>query len=189
MEYFVVERKSNNNFPLVRFDQNNGVFYKQQPLKIVEPIQMCLKDPKPKNLQMVDYHYCSPSSVISDKMRKILESLKIQGIQLLSAKISDIGEEESHYWYLHIYKRIECMDKRLSEFSQRRSGAISIIDQLVLDDDKLKAIPLKERLIFKLEERMSVDIFHKQICDLIKDASVGLRFIPADKWNDDSAFE
>ena len=188
-EYYIISRANNNNHPLFEWDQLSGMFYKGRPVEISEPVKLRLGSPVPKKPEMVDYHSL-PESVVSERIKNVLEPMTIVGIQFVPVKVQGKNEGEFFdYWLMHIYKKISCMDRKKSDYKVSESGRISV-RKLVIDEAVVKDIPLEKRLVFELKEGASLFLVHKSVRDAVMAVNpVGVEFIDVDEWGIGSAFE
>lgn len=188
-EYYIIGRKDVPGAPLLRWDQQRFKFYKGLPVEISVPINLKIADPQPREPQKMDY-LSLPKPVISEKIKNVLEPLKIKGIQILPAKVKISKEEFWDYWYLHIFNKIECIDFEKSDCVFADSdGKILNISSLVFDNKKLDKIPLEERLIFLPKEYASYEVFHKSIVEEIQAIEpTGLIWARVSEWDDGYTF-
>jgi hypothetical protein len=191
-EYYVVERENNNNYPLFALDQKSAGTGQGVPIQYTEPLKLRLRDPISPKFEWVDYHK-APEPIISFPLARILEKLDIYGIQLIPAKVRNPKDPFSalhDYCFVHVWNRIACLDRSLSDVVSMKSGMIFSIDKFVLDETAMQKIELKKRLIFELAENTSVLLMHQSIKDAIESINPkGIRFIPATQWNSDSTFD
>ena len=187
-EYYIISRANNNNHPLFEWDQLSGMFYKGRPVEISEPVKLRLGSPVPKKPEMVDYHSL-PESVVSEKIKDVLEAMNIDGIQLVPVKIQGKNEGEFYdYWLMHIYKKIPCMDWKKSDYKVSESGRLSV-RKLVIDEAVVKDIPLEKRLVFELKEGASLFLVHKSVRNSVMAVNPdGVEFIDVDEWGIGSSF-
>ena len=189
-EYYVIERGGSNDYPLLEWDQKCGIFRKQKPVTVTEPIKLRLGAPVPEKPEMVDYHSL-PEPVVGERVRSLLEPMNIYGTQLIPAHIP-VEDKIYSYWLLHVYHRIACVDREKSVLEiDEDDGDILDIEQLVLDEKILKEIPLEERLIFVLKESTSTYLFHQSIKEAVMaliPPPQGLQFFRADQWGSSSVF-
>lgn len=190
-EYYIINRENNNNYPLLLENKGSPSYAAETDfIENPEEIIFCLGDPIPRKPQMVDYH-ATPYSVISRKIYNILEPKRVKGVQLIpSTVIGKDGELYKDYWYMHIYNIHAVLDRENSiyKWSEIRQVA-NFIDKLILDNRKLEEIPLEDRLIFRLKERRTFQLFHKSIVDRITAEDVrGVRFITVDDWSTETQF-
>ena len=137
---------------------------------------------------MVDYHSL-PDPVISERLMKVLEPLEIYQLQFVPADVQ-VHAVNLRYWYVHVFNKIACMDRRRSDFSLSPNGWVGDIERLVLDEDVLAGIPLEKRLVYRLAEYSSKLILHSSIVEKVMAIKPeGLRFFRVDQWNDGSAFQ
>ena len=188
-EYYIIMRANNNNHPLLGWRQESGMFYRDEPVEIDEPVRLGIGKPVPKNPVMADYHSL-PESVVSEKIKNVLEPMNIEGIQLVPAVVEGVKKGESYdYWLLHIYSCISCMDREKSTYKISKSGTSISIEKLVVDEAVMKEIPLEKRLVFELEEGASLFLVHKSVRDAVMAVNpVGVEFIDVDEWGIGSSF-
>lgn len=187
-EYYIIGRKNIASAPLFDWAQLSFDFYKGTPVEIKEPIKLRLGSPKPKNPKKMDYHSL-PKPVLSEKLKNLLETLKIKGIQLLPAKVEVTKDEYWDYWFLHIYNKFECIDTQKSSCLINKRERIISMDTIVLDNKKIEKIPLKDRLIFIPKEYGSYEIFHESIVEKIDSLEpTGLTWTNLLDWNDNINF-
>ena len=187
-DYYILVRSNNDNYPLLEWDQNSGMFRKWKPVTISDPINLRLGEPVPANPEMVDYHSL-PKPVVSEKIKNILDPMEIYGIQPLPAKVK-VNNDELDYWFVHIFNKIACLDMAKSIYkTTKNSGRVIDITHLVLNEDVLEEIPLENRLVFVLSEYTAVYLYHETVKDAIMSVNpVGLRFFRVDEWSTDIAF-
>ena len=191
-EYYVVERENNNNYPLFALDQKSVGTGQGIPIQYTEPLKLRLRDPISSKFEWVDYHK-APDPVISFPLARILGKLDIYGIQLIPSKVrnpKDPFSDLHDYCFVHVWNRIACLDRSLSDVVSMKSGMIFSIDKFVLDEQTLGKFELRKRLIFELAENTSVLLMHQSIKEAIESINPkGIRFIPATQWNSDSTFD
>jgi hypothetical protein len=161
------------------------------PLVNIDVVELAFDEPYPKKPAMVDFHDDGIIVVFSEKLYQILFPLNIKGIQLIPATISNPRNNDvySHYYYLHIYNHINCLDKQNSNCSVSRVGTIRSIKKMVLDTTVLSKIPLENRLIFRLAEMYAHRLFHQSVVDKIMETNPeGIRFVKVEDFNIGSAF-
>lgn len=185
IEYYIIDRENNNSYPLLLENQGSPVYTTERNyIEDTLEMQFCMGDPIPKKPRIVDYH-STPYSVISRKIYDVLEPMKIRGLQLIPATIIGINNELiKDYWYVHIYNNYPVLDRENSiyRWSEIRQVA-NFIEKLVLDTQKLKEIPMENRLVFRLQERRTFQLFHQSIVDAILSVNPeGVRFINVKDW-------
>lgn len=185
-EYYVLEPENNNSFPMI------GASLKpRSPNSAVKgdySLELYLEEPIPNDPKYVDFHTSDSTPVVSKAFKTLVEPLDIYGIQLLGTKGDIIDDLNMKYYLLHIYSKIECLDKKNSDIDEDELR-VSDVRTFKLDSEKLNAIPVEKRLIFKLREYGVIQLFHKSIVGIIEEANLeGLRFIPVNDWNDNVAF-
>lgn len=187
-DYFVIERAGPSSYPLLQWDQSASPFRKGTAVEVTEPIRLRLSKPVPRNPVMVDHH-CLPEPVFSQRIRDVLEPLNLYGVQLIPADVKVKDGDVRRYWMMHVYNEIACVDRERSVCSFYPDGDVLGIDKLVLDERVLREIPLERRKVFLLAED-TVYLCHRSVMDLVLPLQPeGLRFIPADRWNDSAGFK
>lgn len=188
-DYFILLRARSQQHPLLAWDQSYRAFLKARPVDVLEPVKLKLGEPVPPRPVMVDHHSL-PSPVVSSRVKEVLEAAQLQGVQLVPADIR-AGDEVLRYWLVHMWRRLACVDREHSALTlDPADGDVLGIDKLVLEENVLREIPLKERLAFRLEEAV-VHVFHRDVVDRVMSLTPqpeGLRFIPVQDWNDSAGF-
>jgi hypothetical protein len=188
-EYYRIAISNDDAIPLLDPDTDCPIYLsKREPIENPELLLFQLGSPIPRKPKIVDYH-SSPNSVISKKIFDVLFPLNIEGIQLLPAIIRGKNDEIfADYWAIHIYNRIQCIDPALSD-CEIKSIRLSRVKKLVLDKNLLGTIPINKRLVFRLKEDTSYQLFHVSIVEAIMAVNPeGLRFVNIEQWNDGSFF-
>ncbi|WP_366934983.1 imm11 family protein [Pyxidicoccus fallax] len=182
-------RERSQEHPLLAWDESALAFRKGRPVHRSEPVRLRLGEPAPPKPRMVDHHSL-PAPVVSARLKECMEPLSLQGVQWVPADVQ-VGDAVLHYWLMHMWRRVHCVDRTRSTLAfEVGDGAVLSIDKLVLDEDVLSAVPLEERLAFRLEEAV-VHLFHRSVVDRVMSLTPppeGLRFIPVSDWNDSAGF-
>ncbi|MCI5058725.1 MAG: hypothetical protein MRY83_21615 [Flavobacteriales bacterium] len=189
-DYYVILSSNEPSVPLLNEDDEGPrYFHKKVEIENPELMKFKIGHPIPKKPVLADY-LSTPSSVISKNIFNVLEPLNISGVQLIPAVIRDQINDKLHkdYWALHIINRIQCIDPVLSDCEiQKRT--IAYVKKIVLDKKALEEIPLEERLVFRMKEHSSKQLFHTTIVDIIMSVNpTGIRFIPIEDYNDGTLF-
>ncbi|GHU05788.1 hypothetical protein FACS1894158_09820 [Betaproteobacteria bacterium] len=186
-DYYVIERAGDKAYPLLKADDNSEhteeYIYDNKENEISNPkvMEFAFGKPYPRKPIIGDY-LSQPDSIVSEKIKNVLAPLKIKGIQLIPATVtSNKGEVYEGYYYIHIYHLIAAMDRENSKYEQ--DDDYFSIDRFNLDTKILEKIPLKERLIFRLEEGETIMLYHKSIVDAIVAVNpTGVQFIKVENW-------
>lgn len=189
-EYYRVHRFADESIPLLSDDSGNPDYlYDNTPIKNPELMLFRIRKPIPKKPKMADY-LSSPNSVVSKRIFDTLFPLKIEGIQLLPARICGKDDEIfNQYWAIHIYNNIKCIDASQSDCIIERRN-LDDVNKLILDKKVLESIPLEKRLVFRLKEDFSYQLFHVSIVEAILAVSpVGIKFTNIEEWHEGSFFE
>jgi hypothetical protein len=144
----------------------------------LERINMSLYKPYRRKSIMLDF---LELNVVSEKVYEVLSPMKVKGMQLIPVTIynSDNKKTYDKFYYLHVYNRLECIDKNNSIYHYDIDHGFCDIKKIILKDDKLSKVPLDERLIFKsLEPILLKNLFHKSVVDkLLAAEPKGIRFV------------
>jgi len=190
-QYYILEREDNDNYPLLEWDELANVteddfFDDIDKLPSVETINLILGEPIPDTPELVDYHYMPPN-VFSDKVADVLGAMELYKTQLFEAKINHNGKITSGYKIFHIHNEIQCMHMERSVYEFEVSSYA--VEKLSLDEDILSEIDEELRLVFRLEEKSSKELYHEKVVNKLAEVNpVGLQFIRLDEWDIGSAF-
>lgn len=182
--YYIPMRYGIPNAPLVSWDNDYNYFVDQEPVKLVEPLSLCLADPEPNSPVMADYLRLLSDSMVTNKIQEVIESMEIGGVQLLPGRVKVNIGEYYEYWLVYIYHRIEgCLDLEKSDFSGDPND-INFMDKIILNNNAIEQIPIEKRLIFKIKEYPHREIYHQSVVDKIMETSpTGLKFWPLTDWH------
>lgn len=187
--YYIPMGTDIEDAPLLSWGDDNNIFIEGQPIELVEPVALTLRDPEPNNPVMVDYHRLS-EAVFSDKIKNSIAPMKIKGVQLLPARIMIDEDKFYDYWYMYTYNRLaDCLDLENSKYSMMIGlDKIDYMSKILLNNSQVDKISLEERLVFKPFEYATHEIFHESVVEQIMETSpVGIKFWSLTEW-DDSAF-
>ena len=194
-EYYLIGGDGDASTPLLAPDeyQSLRILHKEIPYEGLEPIRLRFNNPIPRNPTMRDYHSL-PYSVVSKKVRDILETMNIFGVQFIPAVIRNElnGDVYEGYYIIHVFNQIECLDREKAKYttSDLMKYGISEINKLVLDQKVLEKIPLEKRLVFYLKESISKRIYHKSIVDAVMAIEPdGLKFGKIEDWYEGIQFQ
>jgi len=185
-EYYLIDRENNDNYPLLEQDDDCPSYqHIKEYIENPEIMEFYLGDPVPRKPQMVDYH-SMPYSIVSEKIYNVLNNLKINGIQLIPSVITGKKKEKyDNYWYIHIYNRYAAMDRKNSRYNWVESIKVANpIMKLFLDNKYLKTISLEDRLVFRLQENSTKQLYHKSVVDAIMATEpIGIRFVKVEDYH------
>jgi hypothetical protein len=129
-----------------------------------------------------DVLFCGSDLVVEARIREALLAQKLANIAMHPAVyIHDNGMRYEKYWYITFLERLDCWDRKTSEFEQDASpvrlGGFELfqIYRYHLDDEVLDKVPLNRRLLFKMGG--SVDgliVCHKSISFLLSEGAGGI---------------
>jgi hypothetical protein len=202
-EYYVIDPGGPNvdKHPNLRWLTHSGLFNRGEFYggNDPDPIEFgfCYTVPDDLEYEMCDFH-TAPEMVISKRVRDVLASLNIKGIQLVEAMILGFNFKKKYkdYYLLHILRqnRLECIDKELSEIEYLDDDnpdlGIFGFKKFVFNKDMLDSIPQEERLFIRVKGSPVLYVCHesiKGVLEIIKPE--GMAFYRVDKWNSSSVFE
>lgn len=176
-EYFYVLSAGLDSYPSLQYVKDGGNFVEIDKLEsddiTTKRILGFRNSATIPNPQLADFHKLKKQSpVISERLKKILESFNFKDTQFLPVLIrDDNGVEHDGYYILHVYNKIKCMDWENSVWEKDRfNKAKANIISLVLNNEAIDAIPLNERLVFKVWEDSTKLLFHQSIVEKILEA-------------------
>jgi hypothetical protein len=74
-------------------------------------------------------------------------------------------------------------EKTEYDYISEMTGAWQDIEKIVLDKEKLAAVPLEDRLVFVAKEDPAFILYHKSVVDIIMAANPeGVVFTPVEEW-------
>jgi len=155
-------------------------------------LKIQVSEPAPSAPEFVDYHTWGGDPVVSEKFVDALSALNISGVQALAGNEGDVIVDFGlNYYLFHIYNLIESLNFRKSNFQyDDEIEAVTALESFELDSEKLSRIPLRDRMVFRMEEYPRLNIFHESIVDAVEQEGLkGMRFIPVKKWSDNSYFD
>ncbi|AIW13573.1 hypothetical protein VITU102760_25605 [Vibrio tubiashii] len=135
---------------------------------------------------VVDFCQC-PRLFFAEKYADILSAMEPVGVErlknpyrpALDADVQiDIGTEQEletiddvDYVFFHVFNRYDVLDKDATQWNCDipSIGAVAVP---ILDENKLNAIPLQQRLLFKLEQDPSFMFVHDSVVDAMLNAKM-----------------
>ena len=134
-----------------------------------------------------DFH-SSPKPVFIQRAKEIIEQFSLIGNQFFPVTITHKDSEFKDYFILNCHNEVMAMHRERSKFQEE--GLMYFIDSLSLDESVLDKIPEEERMIFVLEEKASMILYHEKIVKALEAANItGVRFKKVKSWNIGSAFD
>jgi hypothetical protein len=192
-EYYLMERRGNKAFPLVSpkagsqhtylYIGDNFSEFHGKPIPNPKTMEFMFGSPIPRKPVIGDYFDdAGDGGVVSKKIADIMIPMNIKGIQMIpSTVMSNKGDLYKDFFFIYIYHYIEAMDKEKSDFECE--DVTYFIDSFKLDESVLKEIPLEERLVFKLKEDGTMNLFHRSVVDAIMATDPeGVQFIKVEDW-------
>ncbi|MCC2522477.1 hypothetical protein [Vibrio coralliilyticus] len=135
---------------------------------------------------VVDFCQC-PRLFLAEKYADILSAMEPTGIERIknpyrpdldSEAQIDIGDEEEHeiiddidYVFFHVFNRYDVLDEGATTWNCD-TPSIGAVAAPVLDENKINAIPLQQRLLFKLDQDPSFMFVHDSVVDAMLNAKM-----------------
>ncbi|HYO58198.1 imm11 family protein [Archangium sp.] len=192
--YYVHGRAPNDSHPLLAFvAETPGVdaLYRDRAVPLEwTPLSLRLGRPEPRHPIMAD-HLSLPTPVLTEKVARAIEELKLPDVQLVPAVVEMPGREYP-YFVLNVWNFIPCVDRTASDITvdEDDPSCIRFIRRLVLDMKAIEEeVSPERRLLFRLAESTSTYVFAQPVVDAILATSPeGIRFWPANGWGEGRAF-
>jgi len=179
-QYYIPQTTGEGDMPLLR-QLTRVSFYGVDPVEDPPMVQWCIGPPETHTTRMTDYLRGVPLK-FSERIIDVLKSLDISTVQYLPSEV--LLKDKTivkGYYTLKVLKQIDAIgngkDHSQSEYYK-------------FDQSILKAIPLKERLVFKQLHKSNSICFHESIVPAIMALKpTGLRFLKAQHWSMDRLFD
>lgn len=189
-DYYLINNDPNYQSPLLLNDDeedDSGTAFLDDMEPIDESVvtHLIFNPPIPKNPAMTDYLWLESRAVFSKKVYDVLKDIEIKDFQLVPAVIKGKkGEEYADYWIANIYHEFAFLDKDKSKYARISSdGEMSMVKSMVINEELMSQVPLRERLIYICKESFGYVFYHKSIVDLIMSVNpTGLVFVPVAEW-------
>lgn len=181
--YYILERANNDRSPLFESDDpRRREIGRPQIVTFDSPMILRLGAPVPKKPLLCDYH-SMPHHIFSKRLSKTIESLEPGNIQMIPCLL-ELDGKDHEYSLLHASTWISgAMD-----ISKSITGPI--LEKVVLDYDRIAALPERDQLIIAMAEEMGVCVFHETIKNALESTGgTGFRFFHVDDWSDESSFD
>ncbi|BCE02016.1 imm11 family protein [Marinicellulosiphila megalodicopiae] len=189
-EYYLILRENNDYYPTI--DGFLQPRYRGMKVNNEDPVcvNLNLALTNGKKDQFVDYHSSGGDSICSKAFVDFIISLGTGGVQFLEGTHGTIVEKlKLKYFYMHVYRRIRCIDQKKSDLDIDETGYIDSIKSISIDAEILNKIPLEERQIFFLDESAYIKLFHQSIVEKIQATDMkGFQFVKVKDWSIHSAF-
>ncbi|MHC6203422.1 imm11 family protein [Breznakiellaceae bacterium SP9] len=125
-------------------------------------------------------------SVFSKKIYDVLSRHPIKTLQLVPTLIrGKKGETFDNYWIANILLKMASFDEEKTEYGRisKVTGEWKNIKSIVLDKEKLAAVPLEDRLVFVSKENPAFIVYHKSVADIILSVNAeGIVFTPIEEY-------
>ena len=198
------ENTSSEYYLLVEDGSNPEIEYRNPDYNLDRSLSLYRHIILPDDYQMIDLYLMGRISklkvdyltlfglehVVSERVKLAIEEMNPVNIQFLPTIIHGQKEDHEDYFIINCYNAIPAMDKKKSEWTKSGNPdpgrEVQSIDKLVLDPDKIKDIPLSERLIVALGECMWYTLFHESVIENIEKLKPkGFYAVPVDAWDSD----
>lgn len=200
-EYYIAFRPSGDDQVYIKPDRKTSqrkYAYKklvsgQEPLFFSNGFKEEDKNRWPLTDLLVD----SSGLLINEELKDNLNKYNVNGMQIYpSIYIDDGNKWHDNYWYLGLYKELNCLDlvKSKIEFfdfdEDEDEDDFLEVKQYSLDESVLDNIEESNRLIFKIANcSKSYLFFHKKIVELIlKKKMSGVTFIKVSDFHEGKQF-
>lgn len=191
-KYYVHSPYGDENIPLVDSTESSPLrrraLLQPPPLdRDMAPYRFTLGSPRPKKPVMADLLY-NQYPIISDKIKDALEPFLGRSAECFPAQV-ETKKRAYPYWLVHSLQDHDVLDCERSEFNVISTGAISWIDKMFLDEDRLGEIRLEDRYLFKLGRSSVVYLWHEDVVLAVEATGpTGIRFFPAEGFGQDLLF-
>ncbi|UTM56016.1 hypothetical protein L4174_009125 [Photobacterium sp. CCB-ST2H9] len=135
-----------------------------------------------------DYHEVLPAGLISEKLKHVLESFHLPGVDFYPAHIENRGKVWKDHYLVHVWQNHRALHPQRSVYQGTYEDDMFILKKISLNEEVLDLIPLQERLVFRLNEDPQY-LYHESVVEALRLADLtGLNFLPIQNWGPDSAF-
>jgi hypothetical protein len=160
-------------------------FNKYKPIIVDDKIYVKIDDDEEA---LLGDFLAEPFHVWSKRAKEIIEEHVPFGSQFFPVIIKHKDKEYSDYYILNCHNIIKTMHRDRSEFQEK--GLLTFIDSLSLDEAVLDAIPEEQRMIFVLDEHVSMVLYHEKLVKALEAANVtGASFVKVNDWSIGSSFD
>lgn len=176
-EYFYLKLVEHSGYPMLALDDDFKKyalrFLRTKPIEYTKKIQLKFREPIPQKPQMADYNpFTTPSPVLSEKLKKVIEDMQVKDIQFVPVLIRDKKDEFIEGFHaIKVCNSISCANMDLSDYASSEPGEVDHFNKLVLDNEKLDNIPLEDRLIFAVEEEITTVLYHISVVEKMLNAA------------------
>ncbi|CAA0125301.1 Uncharacterised protein [BD1-7 clade bacterium] len=129
-----------------------------------------------------------PANILHDTLDLVLHASLLSGIAetcIYQGKFFPAIFEDDHkeacenYWLVNLFNKLDCWDRKASDYVENHSGDTPHIHRYSLDEKRLASIKEEERLIFRIGGTDIPNIFiHQTIADALNNQGAeGIRLI------------
>ena len=186
------KKSSHLEFPLIqRNDNQNLDWYSGKKIYAIKPVDYWASENHDDPIEWYIHSNILSDAfdiIMRDPVRDILWNFRTKKTQFIPSYIKmNNGELNEGWWTLHIWEEWDCWDRQKSEYL--------IIDEdeepdelvrIVLDQQKILAVPEQERMIIRLQVFYSnIYLFHENVVNAILDSghARGVLFLPLAWYN------
>jgi len=171
---------SDNKYEVDEFDA-------YRPLIVTEVLKMKIDDDEEA---LLGDFLSEPFHIWSKRAKEIIQEHVPLGSQFFPVVIEHNNQEYSDYFILNCHSVIEAMHRDRSKFTMSSSGLSYFIDTLSLNEEVLDTIPEEKRMIFVLDEHVSMILYHEKLVKALEEANVtGVYFKKVKEWTIGSSFD
>ena len=191
-DYYLIDCECFDDVPLLQDDDEFDAFgvgflSQYSPVKPDYVAHITFGPPIPPKPRLSDaMSLRGDCSVFSKKIHDVLSKHPIKTLQLVPTVIrGKKGETFDNYWIANILLKMFSFDEEKTEYGRisKVTGAWKNIKKIVLDKEKLAAVPLEDRLVFVSKENPAFIVYHKSVADIILSTNAeGIIFTPVEEY-------
>jgi hypothetical protein len=154
---------------------DRNLYVADVPLQFEAPIEL-VKKRLDTTVPRYYYELSGGYHVFSKIVCDVFQRFNLEKVGYLPANLTLNSKFYTDFYILHVYNRIDCMDRAGSRWEPSQifnpekmppKMEFRHIYKLQLDEAKLKAIPLEQRLVFNVDNVVFDTLFHESIVDEI----------------------
>ena len=129
--------------------------------------------------QLTAILFDATSIIVGPAVKETLSRVLSDGMHFYPAVYIDSKEEwHENYWYLNIYRRLDCWNRKESQYFHIEGDDSPDVESYVLSSDVLSNIDESDRLIFKMgATAMGHLFFHEKVVQALREANTdGIEF-------------
>ncbi len=187
-EYFIAFKSPEESVDLTLSLRSSNRYIGYERYKHSEPLFLDNQNEElDSNLdfKLHDAHMCGNSLIISNVLKKEIELIENDGVQIFPVVIINNLNHYDNYWIINIYSDLDLLNLSNCRIRNFRPGSHrQYIQKYSLDKNKVKSIDLNDRLVMNVSQtKMSYTNVHKSIVDIMKNFDIApIKFISLDEW-------